>query len=714
MNTKKNKLAFNEFIEDISSFFYPDFQDSNRLKTAILFQVFFYSLFESGILYYRENILPSNSDFSLKDYPTDFHVPEAEKIKELFIPDMYFRISEFIINHLGDLPVYLLTGFFYENLVSRIFSENPEKDSFDKSIVRNNGIFYTPPVTAENFIAKTLEHWHIENKNISEIKVLDLACGCGIFSIIVLKKISETYLRKNIKPGENSRYATAEIMENFSLKNQTTISRLDILKNNIYAVDNDETALQISRFSLLLFSLFEEKNFIALSQFIRMWNSLGKNICNFDIFGFYRNDVTRNRHFAEQKFDIVVSNPPYISYYSRYSRSTDSIDKILPIMKKNMLYVQDLDAKEKSSGRLNSSIFFLDYAIRSLSPGGCLGFLTDMNIHENLFSNIRKWILRNLTLLETQVNICDFPGVNSGQSFIYLQNTLPEDQDSKNHDVKIIDQKNHETYCISRSTLKNQASFFVKRNPEFLDSLNNLPVLGDYCRISTGVNIGGVSEQFLNPDNPAGKLYPMITPDRLKKPYSPIQTDYSLYMDFSKEKADLINLKFRNQNKKNVIALGKLQRFLEPRLFVRQSAPRIIATYCEQPLVSPYSIFVINQSADALKSYSLDVLLAILNSNLISMYSLQKGYIRQGNGKQPQIRKASLQLIPVPDENSYCKYKPEIEYLVRQIRKNQEPCEKKTPINLTANIIEIEKLVCSMYNVNYEWLAKATPDQCRN
>lgn len=659
-------------------------QNSEQLKIAILYQVFFCSLFKSKILFYHEDASLMKFTFFFENYPENFKIDEAVigNIHDYFIPEIYALVEDYISLNMAEYPVYLLVGFFYENLLARKITKNPSRIAAEKEHIKNNGIFYTPWKTAESFVEGLFSHLNIDDKKILNIKVLDLACGCGVFSILALKLLSGSVVAKIAKEGKEP-----EIFDN----NLTTIARLTILKNNIYAVDNDETALEITRYSLLLFSLFEEKNIISLTEFVKLCAKLKMNLVKKDVIHIYKQNSPDFEIMPMPKFDVVISNPPYLSYYSRFSKANKELQHDLPLMKKNLKSINS-EHLLKNRGRLNSIMFFLDYIIRSLSPDACLALLVDMNIHESLFSDIRKWILENMTLLEIRVNVRDFPGVNSGQSFVYLQNKKHD----KNVDVKIYDDESREVNTIPQETLKKNVVFYMPKNFEWLSHLDNLPVLGKHCRITTGVNIGGASEFFLSNQPGDASFYPMITPLQLKHPYDRVSSKHDLFIDFNKKREELVNKNFYETNNNSVIALGKLERFLEPKIFVRQSAPRIIATYSEEAVVSPYSIFVINRAGN----FNLYVLLALINSDLISYYCVKRGFIRQGSGKQPQIRKSSLQLIPVPKIENYERYKAEIEKYVGQIMTSPGRDDHNHGVVSEAKE-EIEKLVCSMYEVDY-------------
>jgi len=686
-----DRKSFDQFIINCDKLNLPYLENFDRLKTAILFQVFYYCLFKSGVVFEHEELSPL--EFSGQDgqYPAGFEINCRADIDftGYYVPGIFSLVAGHIAENLEEYPLYFLGGYFYENLLARTRGDTPGVITCDRRHIKTNGIFYTPSAAAENFIKGIFDNIDFENVNIPGIKILDLACGCGVFSILWLKLAVENtpgiFMANDFAP--DSRYGVL------------TKTRLSLLKN-IRAIDNDDTSLKIAGYSLALYCLMDEKNIIGMSEFGDLCGRLKTALVKKDVIDIYRRDPGDFENLSAPKYDVVISNPPYIAYYSRFSKADRRLQSDLPLMKKNLETI-DPEASPRNRGRLNSIMFFIDYALRSLSPNGYLALLVDMNIHEPLFSGVRKRLLENLALLEIRINARNFPGVNSGQAFAYLRNVKP----GPGNEVKIRNEENNETQIVAQKTLEKNLAFYIPKNPGAFYGMEKLPVLGDHCHITTGVNIGGASEFFFcyrrddhDGDRGADKaLYPVITPAQLKRPYDPVPTRHELFIDFNKELAARVNRNSREANNNSVIALGPLERFLQPKLFVRQSAPRIIATYCEEAVVSPYSIFVVNQEGD----YSLLVLLALVNSDLVSHYCRAKGLILRGPGKQPQIRKSALQMIPVPEPEMYNRHKDETENLVRQILKtsgdNDDDLEKREAIKE-----EIEKLVCFMYKVKYE------------
>lgn len=173
------------------------------------------------------------------------------------------------------LPVELLSAI-YENFLGK---------------EANKGVVYTPPFLV-NFLvdevmplSKASEYFKDK-----QFKVLDPACGSGVFLVAAYKRMLQWWFI-------NEYYRTGKIPEKFEPK----ICK-NILENNIFGVDIQKIATQITIFSLTIAYLdkLEPKTFWDKIRF----QDLTNNITDKDFF-VWGNSQT------EQNFDLVIGNPPF-------------------------------------------------------------------------------------------------------------------------------------------------------------------------------------------------------------------------------------------------------------------------------------------------------------------------------------------------------------------------------------------------------------------
>src|SRR5690606_31844842 len=100
---------------------------------------------------------------------------------------------------------------------------------------------------------------------LSKIKIADICCGSGTFLISAYDFMQQTFLEKLIEEDANNRELIYQQDENtFSL---TLKAKRNILEQNIFGVDINPYATEVSEFSLLL-KLLEGENKATVDNFI--------------------------------------------------------------------------------------------------------------------------------------------------------------------------------------------------------------------------------------------------------------------------------------------------------------------------------------------------------------------------------------------------------------------------------------------------------------
>ncbi|WP_446360387.1 HsdM family class I SAM-dependent methyltransferase [Coleofasciculus sp. G2-EDA-02] len=132
-------------------------------------------------------------------------------------------------------------------------------------------------------------------------KVLDLACGSGVFLVDALRRL----VVKRLASGEH---------------NYRQIVR-DTLYHQIYGVDIKQKAIQIAAFSLYLTALeldYELERNPDISEDLQFEKIIGKNLFVGDAFD-EEAEFNRIEPFAHKQFSAIVGNPPWTK--SKYNKS---------------------------------------------------------------------------------------------------------------------------------------------------------------------------------------------------------------------------------------------------------------------------------------------------------------------------------------------------------------------------------------------------------
>ena len=121
------------------------------------------------------------------------------------------------------------------------------------------------------------------------------------------------------------------------------------------------------------------------------------------------------------------------------------------------------------------------------------------------------------------------------------------------------------------------------------------------------------------------------------------------------------------KNKKRV-TLGDKDAYLAPKVFIRQSATEIIATYCDKPYAANNSIYILTNKENTEQSKSmLKYTCGVLNSDLVTFYCRINKIIRAEKGKTPQIKISDLKDVRIHVDNHYFE---EIVQIVEQLLRN--------------------------------------------
>lgn len=202
------------------------------------------------------------------------------------------------IEHLKILK-YLVSGYDFQKKQGTLF------DIYDFSIIpiefisnvyesfigaenqSENGAYYTPTFLVDYVLNHTIDNYFKDNPDAYDCKVLDPACGSGIFLVETLRKLVAQY----------EKVTNAKISQDALIK---------LVKQNIFAIDKDQDAVLISIFSIYLTMLdYQEPRDIEQFTFPNLRESNFFNNDFFDVSAKY------NEILKENKIDFIIGNPPY-------------------------------------------------------------------------------------------------------------------------------------------------------------------------------------------------------------------------------------------------------------------------------------------------------------------------------------------------------------------------------------------------------------------
>lgn len=188
------------------------------------------------------------------------------------------QMSLFDIYDFSIIPVEFISNV-YEHFIG---CENQAK----------KGAYYTPLFLVDYIISETVERYFDENPEEYNCKILDPACGSGIFLVEALRRIIERY--KKIKKITSS--------------NTNSFKELlrKLAEENIYGIDKDDNAINVAVFSVYLALLdYQEPKEIENFKFPKLIN---RNFFTSDSFA---PDADFNDIINKINFDFILGNPPW-------------------------------------------------------------------------------------------------------------------------------------------------------------------------------------------------------------------------------------------------------------------------------------------------------------------------------------------------------------------------------------------------------------------
>lgn len=535
-----------------------------------------------------------------------------------------------------------LNGEFVRDIIGRLYEDWVPKDK-----KKDIGQFYT---RSSNVIEYMLDTSNYKGENMLNKKVIDPAAGSGLFLVNAIKRLKEYMLENGYSPKE--------------ILNQ--------ILNNFYAIDIDPFACYLVELNILIEIMdlaikayINDNNFKMdkINIFTGDFTIVPDAIVPFTIQkdelfkeSDELNDLKSKKNKFSSGFDLVISNPPYITMYGRRSRNMTEDKRIY--YNNNYDFVQIKNGNNK----FNSIMFFIERAIKMINDGQKICFIVDMSFFETAFKDLRKYILDTCIVESITVNFKEFKEVASGQQVIILKKESNDDIRFSNT-VKWIEGYNENILEIKQCKWykpENEYKFFkplVNNEISIIKKIEKYPTLYQYFpnkQLRTCCALTGRTEDFIVSEecyknDKQDLVFPYLEGSKgLADKFGSLnhtrylKYDYELQLKISdefKEELTLLGVK----NKKRV-TLGDRECYLAPKIFIRQSAKELIATYTEEKYAANNSLYILtNKDYSEENKRFLKYVCALLNSNLLTFYAQKKRIIRMGKGKTPQIKISDLQ-----------------------------------------------------------------------
>ena len=250
------------------------------------------------------------------------------------------------------------------------------------------------------------EAWHAYRDRLTTLRIVDPACGSGVFLVMAFD-----YLKGELN-RVNDKIAELEGTQGVGLFDPDS----EILTNNLFGVDVNSESVEIAKLSLWIKTARRGKVLDSLDDNIMVGDSLIEDSNYAYLDHAFTWQTAFPDIFAEGGFDIVLGNPPYVRM--------EFLKAMKPYLEKRFEVVSD---------RADLYAYFFERGLNLLKEGGRMGFISSSTFFKTGAGKpLREFLLRKATL-ETIVDFGDlqvFEGVTTYPAILTMQRgAAPKDHD---------------------------------------------------------------------------------------------------------------------------------------------------------------------------------------------------------------------------------------------------------------------------------------------
>ncbi len=618
-----------------------------NLKHAIKQGEFYknlYNIFQNADEKYNSGLFDFSKDKISKHLVIDNKVIKSI-ISELYYPESPYEFSVLSVEILGSA---------YEQFLGKVIRITPghiAKVELKPEVRKAGGVYYTPQYIVEYIIKNTVGKL-IEGKkpkDIEKIKIVDPACGSGSFLLGAYQYLLDYHKNYYSNFGKSKGGKNNPITPDGNLN---TSEKKKILINNIFGVDIDVNAVEVTKLSLLLkcmegeteasiatqTKLFHERVLPSLENNIKDGNSIvDTDFYSSELdFGFEKKLNPFNwqkgfpKVYKEGGFDVVIGNPPYFRIEAERPES-------------NYLRTKFTTAEFK----LDIYTLFIEKFIKEGFKK--FGFI----IPNTLLTNLTDRKLRKLLLENTNIAEIINYRIRVFQDAVVHSMILILDDNLKAKKIKIteVNPDSREVFEIEKKKfLENENySFDIRmfgKDASLFENLNSKSiVLSKLCEVKQAIKTGNDKKYISNKKEKANfkKVIGGSEMQRYQIKYAGRYVDYGDYLACP-----------RNPHIFEV----------SEKIIIRETGKRITATFDDEQyyiMSSLYSVFL----KDGI-NYNLKYILGAINSNL-SQFFMQKLCFDNSSGAFIKARIFHYQQLPIKTINFKSAEKDKHDSIVKNV-----------------------------------------------
>ena len=560
------------------------------------------------------------------------------------------------------IPIHIL-GSIYERFLGKVVIATDKRVRIEEKpeVRKAGGVYYTPQYIVNYIIDNTVGKL-IEGKTpneISKLRFADISCGSGSFLITVFDRLLEYHRKWFQENPEQAKKDGCYLQDEkwiLSLK-----QKQKILTNNIYGVDLDSQAVEVTQLSLYLKLLEDETTATAQDTWVMFKEQLLPNlnnniICGNSLIGtdilegslFNREDELKLKPmnfedaFSEVMkkggFDAIVGNPPYL-----YSAGKDNKEYYSLHFTFNQ-YQTDY------------YVYFIERSLKLIKSKGMFSYIvSDSWLNSDYFKIVRENLLTKHRI--EKIAVFDYPVFDK----VALENSIfIIDVNCEPKNIEIIRFTNPQLYetvnfiepkeAIREGLLNPRKSKDVDNIFKLIET-NSMP-LNNYVKVNRGLHAYRIDGYGISK---YGNGYQTEKDKELQSYHSNKKLDKTFLPEIKGK--DINRYQYKNSNK--YLSYGKWlaeprspEFFYNPKIVLRKIlGNKIHGTYIKEPVALDQSLYIIinknTENEDLLK-----VLLGILCSTLGAWYIRNKYSIFDTLYPWYTVKQLSAFPIKLLNENS--------------------------------------------------------------
>lgn len=700
-----------------------------------------YRQFEQADEKYNSGLFDFKKDKVSKSLSVDNKVLKTI-INELYYPESPYEFSVLSVEILGSAYEQFLGKVIRIDKAHRArIEEKPE-------VRKAGGVYYTPQYVVDYIVKNTVGKL-TENKTpneISNLKIVDPACGSGSFLIGAFQYLLDWHKNYYTDSGKISKGGKNNPLTPEG--NLTTAEKRRILTNNIFGVDIDVNAVEVTKLSLLLkcmegetqasidsqLKIFNQRVLPTLDNNIKDGNSLvDTDFYESELdFGFERKIKPFNwrKGFPEV---FKIRRPEIYAELKRHNQgilkqAKEAEEKAEELTRKlggqveepmnhygeqggfdvvigNPPYImlQNLEKREvfdyalkkfrSAKYKIDTYQLFTEQAVKLLKEGGLLGFITPNTFLKNIHAEpLRKFILDRTIIREILLfNYSVFASASVDTCVFILEKGAASNKSEfeVNSSDVVFKVKNISSVkqSIFASNARTDFNLLISGNDS--DVLNkilkNSKPLGDFCGAYFGIQTFDRAK-YVSETKKGNRYEPIIDGGNIEPYKLKPPTEFVHYVPTA------------------IKSGGNETIYRQDRICVRQIGAMPVATFV------PANIFTLNTIYNVyLKERNiadLRFLLAVISSKATKYF--WKKNSSDEKKTFPKIKKEALLSIPIPTINKQNKnLHDEITKLVNQLLQlNQQIAEVKLASQVSQLQTKIDycesrinELVYQLYNL---------------